>query len=76
MERITSDKMTVACQFFLIRLSCTHADGTDSSLGATDEGKSVQSSSMSLTGKLDGATKSAVLVSLRVKNPNHWIIKL
>ena len=58
-------KMTVACQFFLIRLSCTSADGTESSLSATDEEKSVQSSSMSPTEKLDAATKSAVIEKIR-----------
>ena len=64
-ERITRGKMTVACQFFLIRLSCTPADGTDSSLSAKDEDKPVQSSSMSPTEKLDAAIKSTVIVKFR-----------
>ena len=45
----------------LSRLPCTSADGTESSLGAAEEDKPVQSSSMSLTEKLDGAIKSAVI---------------
>ena len=63
-------KMTVASPFFLIRLSYTPADGTESSLSATDEDKPVQSSSMSPTEKLDVATESGVIE----KNPNQWII--
>ena len=57
--------MTVACQFFLIRLSCTPADGTESYLCATDEEKAVQSSTMSPTKKLDAATESAVIEKIR-----------
>ena len=43
------------------RLSCTRADGTESSSGAAEEDKPVQSSSVSLTEKLDAAIKSAVI---------------
>ena len=43
------------------RLSCTPADGTESSSSVTEEEKPVQSSSMSLTEKLDATIKSTVI---------------
>ena len=45
----------------LSRLSCTPADVTESSSSAAEEEKTVQSSSMSLTEKLDAAIKSDVI---------------
>ena len=45
----------------LSRLYCTPADGAKSSSSATEEEKTVQSSSMGITEKLDGAIKTAVI---------------
>ena len=67
---IICSKTTLPCQFFLTKtvlillankMSCTHADGTKSYSSASEEDKTVQSSSMILIEKLAVVIRSGVL---------------